>query len=320
MKPWRPAALHAATVGLAALATASAAACFAHFGWPFELFVHFRWQLGIAALLGLVVAALSRRTVLLLLAVLTAVLQIVPPVLLAMEAPPAATSPVSCSGPAFTVATLNLEFDNRDPARAIAWLNAHPADVIVLQEVTRAWAAAIAANVHGYSNAEVLTREDPYGIAVLSRWPFIDVHAVDFAQDGLPSIVATLDVEGRTVEFFGLHTRWPIAPALQRSRDRAIESAADAARAAVPTTAIVAGDLNLTPFAPEFPRLLARSGLRDAFAGVRWRPTWRAEFWPLALPIDHVLVPTNACIVRREIAESVGSDHRPVLVTVRWQR
>ena len=319
MKPWRPAALHAATVGLAALATASAAACFAHFGWPFELFVHFRWQLGIAALLGLVVAALSRRTVLLLLALLTAVLQIVPPLLLATQAVPSATSATSCKGHEFTVATLNLEFDNRDEARAIAWLNTHPADVIVLQEVTRAWAAAIAANVHGYRYANVLTREDPYGIAVLSRWPFLDVRAVDFAQDGLPSIVATLDVEGRTVQFFGLHTRWPIAPDLQRSRDRAVEAAADAARAAFPANGILAGDLNLTPYAPEFTRLLVRSRLRDAFAGVTWRPTWRAEFWPLALPIDHVLVPAEACVVRREIAESVGSDHRPVLVTVRWR-
>jgi endonuclease/exonuclease/phosphatase (EEP) superfamily protein YafD len=142
---------------------------------------------------------------------------------------------------------------------------------------------------------------------------------VDFAHDGLPSIVATIDAEGHTVRFFGLHTRWPIAPDLQRSRDRTIEAAAAAARAAAPTSAILAGDLNLTPFAPEFTRLLARSGLRDAFAGVTWRPTWRAEFWPLALPIDHVLVPVDACVVRREIGEATGSDHRPVLVTVRWR-
>jgi endonuclease/exonuclease/phosphatase (EEP) superfamily protein YafD len=35
------------------------------------------------------------------------------------------------------------------------------------------------------------------------------------------------------------------------------------------------------------------------------------------LPIDHVLVPVSSCVVRAEIGPSIGSDHRPVLVTLR---
>jgi endonuclease/exonuclease/phosphatase (EEP) superfamily protein YafD len=118
------------------------------------------------------------------------------------------------------------------------------------------------------------------------------------------------------LQVVGLHTHWPVSPALHQSRDRVLEAAAAEVRK-TGTDSVLLGDLNLTPYAPAFARLLERSGLRDAFAGKRWRPTWQAGFWPLALPIDHVLVPASSCVIRSEIGPSVGSDHRPVLVTLR---
>ncbi len=79
---------------------------------------------------------------------------------------------------------------------------------------------------------------------------------------------------------------------------------------------MLVGDLNLTPYAPAFPRLLRESGLRDAFVGRWWRPTWQAGFGPLALPIDHALVPATSCVLQADIGPDVGSDHRPVQVTL----
>jgi endonuclease/exonuclease/phosphatase (EEP) superfamily protein YafD len=52
-------------------------------------------------------------------------------------------------------------------------------------------------------------------------------------------------------------------------------------------------------------------------AGQAWQPTWEADFWPLALPIDHVLVPSTSCVTYTEVGPDVGSDHRPVRVTLR---
>jgi endonuclease/exonuclease/phosphatase (EEP) superfamily protein YafD len=115
-----------------------------------------------------------------------------------------------------------------------------------------------------------------------------------------------------------LHTHWPVLPDLFLARDAGLRLAAARARDATMPT-LLAGDLNLTPYAPEFSRLEQASRLRDAFAGRPWRPTWQAGFWPLALPIDHVFVPEGVCVVDARIGPAVGSDHRPVIVTLQWR-
>ena len=302
-------------LGLVALCIASLAVALAPLGWPFELFAHFRWQFAVATLVlvaGVFATRWARRSTTLL--VLALALQATP-LLWHHGAPPRLGR--GCDGPELRVATVNLWYRSRDATPALAWLAAHPADVVVLQEVTAEWAGALSATRDLYPHRATHARQDPYGIGVLSRWPLVRVDYVDLARDGLPSLVATIDVEGRRMQVIGLHTAWPVLRDLQRARDRALAGAAALAREAVLPT-VIAGDLNLTPYAPVFRRLEHDAGMRDAFAPRLWRPTWQASFWPLALPIDHVLVPSGACVQSATIGEDVGSDHRPVFVALRW--
>jgi endonuclease/exonuclease/phosphatase (EEP) superfamily protein YafD len=301
--------------GLAALAIASLAVALAPLGWPFELFAHFRWQLAVATVTFIVVASIassrSRRVTVL---VVFAILLQATPALWPGHAPQPGRD---CEGPALRVATVNLWYRGRDTTHVLAWLAAHPADVVVLQEVTAEWSAALEAVADLYPHRAMHARQDPYGIGVLSRWPLVQVDYADFAGDGLPSLVATVDVAGRHVRVIGLHTPWPMLARLQRARDRAlVQAAAKARESTLPT--VIAGDLNLTPYAPAFRRFERAADARDAFANRLWRPTWQAGFWPLALPIDHVLVPAGACVQSAVIGEDVGSDHRPVFVALRW--
>jgi endonuclease/exonuclease/phosphatase (EEP) superfamily protein YafD len=301
--------------GLAALGITSLAVALAPLGWPFELFAHFRWQLAFATVVCIAVVFIAappsrRATTLLVLAVL---LQATPWLSRGQVVPLGR----DCEGPALRVATVNLWYRGRDATHVLAWLAAHPADVVVLQEVTSEWSAALATAADLYPHRAMHARQDPYGIGVLSRWPLVRVDYVDFAGDGLPSLVATVDVEGRRVQVVGLHTPWPMLASLQRARDRAlVQAAAKVRESALPT--VIAGDLNLTPYAPAFRRFERAASVRDAFANRLWRPTWQAGFWPLALPIDHVLVPAGACVQSAVIGEDVGSDHRPVLTDLRW--
>ena len=306
--------------GTVALALASVAALLAPFGWPFELFAHFRWQLAFATLCFVPLVLLRRSGLVFAAAVVCVVAQALPLLVTPSRSAVAERAAEPCRGaePQLRVVSLNLQFRNAEHERVLDWLRSHPADVVVLQELTPAWAAVLATTLDEYPHRFALTREDPYGIGLLSRTPLEQARAVDFAGDGLPSAVATVHIDGRPVQVIGVHTHWPVLPSLQQARDLGLRHAAKQVRFA-PGPSVLAGDLNLTPYAPTFATLLRDSGLQDAFAGQRWRPTWRATFWPLALPIDHVLVPAQACVVSADVGADVGSDHRPVYVALRWQ-
>jgi len=303
-----------ALLALGALGAATLLALLAPLGWPFELFAHFRPQYAVAALLVTLVLAGQRRGVAAGIAALLVAWNALPVVQRASADAP----PVSCDGPTFTVATVNLQYSNLQRDRFLAWLAGHPADLIVVQELTRAWAQALAGS-EAHSHRFLLTREDPYGIGVLSRWPLESAGAIDLAGDGLPSVAGIVDVEGRRIRLLGLHTHWPVLPEVARMRDTALGGAAGIARDS-DLPVILLGDLNLTPDSPEFTRLLDESGLRDVVSGRRWRPTWQAGFWPLALRIDHVLVSPQLCVEAVEVGPSIGSDHRPVIARLRLPR
>lgn len=296
---------------LGGLAAASLAGWLAPLGWPFELFVHFRLQLAAAAVLlvPLLLWVGSRHGALL--AAVLAAVHWVPGARGLVAAPPVP----ACAGQPFEIVAANVQYTNRDPAALLTWLAGRDADVVVLEEVTPSWSQALS-RLAAYPHVRILPRDDAYGMALLSRWPFEDAGAVDLAGDGMPSLRAVVRVRGEAVQVFGVHTRWPVLPALARLRDRALAAVAERARAANGPTVVV-GDLNLTPDAPVFARLLAESGLRDAFAGRGWQPTWQAGFWPLALRIDHVLASPSLCVERAETGPAVGSDHRPVVVRLR---
>ena len=227
-------------------------------GWPFELFSHFRAQYLVAAALLAVLLLVVRRPGAAAVAGVLAGLHALPALQRSVAEDPVA----ACGGPAFTVVTANLQYSNHDTSRFLDWLAANPADLVVLQEVTGAWAATLS-QVSAYPQRDFLVREDPYGIGVMSRWPLRSVERRDFAGDGLPSLSGGLVIQGQPVRFLALHTHWPILPGLAASRDHSLDAAAALVRAGDGPAAVL-GDLNLTAYSPVFARFLESAGLRDA--------------------------------------------------------
>jgi endonuclease/exonuclease/phosphatase (EEP) superfamily protein YafD len=297
--------------GLAVLGVASALALAAPIGWPWELFVHFRVQYAAGALAVAAGLALCRHPRACLVAIALAALNALP----MLQRAQAGSSPGACAGRAFTVVSANLQAGN-DDRRFLDWLAEHPADLVVVQEVTPAWAHDLA-RLADYPHRVLLTREDPYGIGVLSRWPLDAVQQEDLAADGLPSLAGRVRFEGRSLRWLALHTHWPITPALARARDRSLDAAAALVRGSEGPI-VVLGDLNATPYAPAYADFLRNSGLRDAAAATRWQPSWMAGFWPLALRIDYVFASPGLCVESSGVGSAIGSDHRPVFAKVRF--
>jgi len=296
---------------LGGVALATACALLAPLGWPFELFSHFRVQYAAAALLLSVLLAWRRAAVPSVLALVLAAWHALP----GIAARTGAAEAGDCAGPAITVATANVQFSNTRPEAFGAWLATQPAEFLVIQEVTEAWAREFEAQA-AYPHRHIVSREDPYGLALLSRWPMESVTLVDLAGDGLPSLAGIVDAGGRRIRFLALHTHWPLTPDLAAARDEALQGASALASAA-DLPVVLLGDLNLTPDSPAFDRLLDEAGLQDVMRGRGWHPTWLAGFWPLALRIDHVLVSSSLCVEQAEVGPPIGSDHRPVVARLR---
>jgi endonuclease/exonuclease/phosphatase (EEP) superfamily protein YafD len=168
--------LNPALLALGGLGVATALALLAPLGWPFELFAHFRPQYAVAALLVALLLVGRRQGVAAGIAVVLASWNALPVV----QRTQAESRPTSCTGPAFTVATVNLQYSNTRHERFLAWLAQHPADLVVVQEVTEAWVDTLA-DSKDHPHRYLLTREDPYGIGVLSRWPLESMRTIDLA-------------------------------------------------------------------------------------------------------------------------------------------
>jgi endonuclease/exonuclease/phosphatase (EEP) superfamily protein YafD len=300
------------TVPFALLALASVLALWAPLGWPFELFSHFRPQYAASALLLAMLFGWRRSPRWAFAALALGAWHGLPVVQRALADAPAASS---CSAAELGVVTANLQYANGRPAPFLEWLAAQPADLVVVQELSPGWATALEA-LPRYPYRHFIVRSDAYGIGVLSRWPLEQVEAVDLGRDGRPSLSGVAVVGGQRVRFYGMHARWPMLPALARSRDEALARLAALVRSD-DLPVVVLGDLNLSPDSPAFARLLGASGLRDALQGPHWRPTWMAGFWPLALRIDHVLVNDGLCVEGTAVGGAIGSDHRPVSARLR---
>ena len=146
---------------------------------------------------------------------------------------------------------------------------------------------------------------------MLSRWPLVDPQVVAFSETGFPSIIATVRRESGDFRFIATH---PYPPFNGRATEALLVHLAGVAEAveSSPLPCIVAGDLNATPWSRPFRELLARSGLVDTAVGHGVQPTWHAHLPAPRIPIDHVLVPPAAVVLRREVGPDIGSDHFPV--------
>ncbi|MGE0422470.1 MAG: endonuclease/exonuclease/phosphatase family protein [Reyranellaceae bacterium] len=207
--------------------------------------------------------------------------------------------------------TVNLLWSNRQHHRLRDWLRAEAPDIVVTQETTPRWAAQLAGLDGIFPHRRLPGPTDD--IAILSRHPFTMAQDAGIRVHGTLAM-ATLTLERRRIDLMALHASVPTSPGRRIARDAMFD---DIARFARRTRAplIVAGDFNATPWNRSMRLLVRESPLRHA-SGF-WRPTWTAyvPLW-MGIPIDHVLAATDCRVLDRRIGPDIGSDHRPLVVTI----
>jgi endonuclease/exonuclease/phosphatase family metal-dependent hydrolase len=206
---------------------------------------------------------------------------------------------------------VNTRYGNS--ARVADALRRFSPDIVVLEEVSTKWLSDLGPVLASYEHSSQEPREDNFGIALFSRFPFTQSGVAYIGDAEVPSIVAEIETGQGKCTVLATHPLPPAGREYSRLRNGQLAQLPRYVhRAASPV--LLLGDLNVSPWSPYFRRLLRESGLRDSAQGRGVRPTW-PTFNPLMLiPIDHCLYSPGIAIVNRQTGPHVGSDHFPVVV------
>lgn len=221
--------------------------------------------------------------------------------------------PPRLDGPAdIVVAVANVNKRERDPRALLAWLKKSPANLVVLSELSPAYAEALQRHAFGNFRYRALRASiSPTGIGLLSDRP---LHNVRFIADGLGALrlEADIDLDDIGVRFIAIHPKPPKSTHKHTERDQLVRSLAASTRG-MPT--IVAGDLNATPWSSA----LLGAHSRDLARVTGYAPTYPTEGRGIVgFPIDHILVSPHFAVVQVERGPHIGSDHLPVRGALRW--
>ena len=186
-------------------------------------------------------------------------------------------------------------------------------DFLLLLEVDERWLRELEALRPSLPHRVAALREDEFGIALYSRYPFHAAKAVTIGKAGVPTVVVEVDLSGRRLFLVGTHPVPPGGATLSAYRNDQLQKLGEYLRG-VEGPVLLLGDLNVTPWSIHFRRFAQGAGLRDASQGRGPQPTWPALPWPLSIPLDHALHRPEVCIVEKRIGNGVRSDHYPVIV------
>jgi endonuclease/exonuclease/phosphatase (EEP) superfamily protein YafD len=202
---------------------------------------------------------------------------------------------------------MNLRFDNATPERVLSLIGRIAPDVVTLQEVSSMWDDRLSLLAAAYPH-QVKCRGQSFGLAILSRRPLLESAGCSlngtFAR-------AKVDFGGRVVEVAALHLGWPW-PFEQAAQVDGLAPELDE----LSETALLAGDLNSTPWSATARQVAEAGGLsRVGPIG----PTWLYRKLPgflrfAGLPIDQVFARGDLVVHAARALEPAGSDHLPVLV------
>jgi endonuclease/exonuclease/phosphatase (EEP) superfamily protein YafD len=210
---------------------------------------------------------------------------------------------------AIKVVQYNLKIHNDREAEAARWVIAQNPDVVMLQEYLD----------ETHPSFRELVTTLPFGVnckstkmgevAVRTKFPVLQHGCTP--GDGFAW--AQVDVKGKPVTFASLHLHWPW-PFRQWEQLAALEEKLSD----LPEPVVLTGDFNSAPWS-EAVKTVERLVRAKAIGG------YRTTLWPdifhnginiPTFPIDHVLVPKEFAAASVTVGPLIGSDHRPVIVTL----
>jgi len=191
------------------------------------------------------------------------------------------------------------------------------ADVLLLQEVSNLWEQALeehrflASHPHHY----LVTREDSFGSAILSRVELLEVD--EYSLAGLPQTRALLQLGDRRVSLLNVHTLPPRLAEYIPGHLEALDSLVRWAEGKRAESFIIAGDFNSTPYSRFSSRMREHAADAWELAGTGYGHTAPNGMFPLPpTRLDHIFLSRDLTPVSVSVGSGQGSDHRPLIADV----
>lgn len=218
--------------------------------------------------------------------------------------------------------SVNLLMVNQQTGPIIAEIIEAQPDILLLQEYTDHWHAALQIAIGAdYPYLCYQTRDDSFGAAIYSRRPFVGQPALHLPLgDGeLPQMRAVIRLTNRDVAVYNIHllpTYWGDYTIAGRVQFADLLDLLADERLPI----IMGGDFNFTETSPHA-AALSRLGLSDAHALGGWGrgTTWPVHSmfrWIPSLRLDHIYLSGGLTCAECRTGVGQGSDHRPVLAKV----
>lgn len=222
------------------------------------------------------------------------------------------------AGRTWKLATINLLQGNRRTSGVLSYLRDTQPDIVVFQEVTARWATTLEPLSDLYPYRLVQPSKDQFGLALFSREKPIaqSVRAVGERVGDL-AIFGTWESQGRNFSVVGIHPDKPDERWKTRNRATYLGRVAEwvEERAMNDEAVVVIGDYNATPWSASLRSFTRRTGLHNANQGRIFGATWNV-WQPQRLLIDHALFSDHWTLLECTIGPAIGSDHRPLFVSL----
>lgn len=228
------------------------------------------------------------------------------------------------------VATFNVS-PKEESGHVVELARRAEADVLLLQEVLPEARRSLERDLDEYPYRwfSDITHRAPGGggVAVVSRYPIIDVDPVEELPEGArPTAVVSLDADGHELAVVPVHLASPCAECLREHVSK-LGNTGEATRirraetprlvAALPDVpVIVGGDLNSSVLNEPL-SAFTRAGLTDVHRAVGWGPGFTRGSKRNVARIDFLLAGNGVTPLRSHVERARGSDHRPVIADVR---
>lgn len=289
---------------------------FGESAWFLDLFSHFRLQYAVACLGGVIFATLQWRRWLRLAFIVTLASQAYAISTVWNTFPAGAEK--AADGPTLRIISFNLHSGNTRTDLVLPYLENSGAEVLVLMEVTPAWAAALESLASRYPYHRVEPRPGNFGIAVYSKVPLKEIEVKQYTDYDFPAIVALVEHKDMEMRLTAIH---PVPPMSSGNHDiwftELEKAAAEGAQHSGP--ALMIGDFNASPWCSAMRMMRGQYGWDFHCATPVIQPTWKV-LSPLTLPIDLALTRGGLVVLSREIGPELGSDHRPQVIQIGWSQ